>query len=544
MPINSKTLNITNLFLVTIFILGILSRFLSLSKLPPSLNWDEISHGYTAYSLLTTGKDQWGLSWPLFNTRAYGDYPTMVNIYLTIPSIIIFGLTPLATRLPSAICGFVLIPLAYFIAKKLFNNKNIATISAFLTLISPWTFFPSRAVFQSTVAQAFLLFAIALFLYRQKSKLYIYLCTICAGISMYAYHNTRIFIPSFILGLLVFFYKSIKLSKTNVLALLLFLVFLVPQVINLASPGSQARSRWVFLINPASINEINNLRNSFSNQKIAKYIYNKPTYLGFNIAKNYANFFNPIPLFFTGTQNHQFSVPGFGLLFSICLPFFYLGLINTIRTWQKPNSKIMLLWLFTGLIPASVTYGDYPVIRMMSILPLPLFFVADGMVILTSYFAKYQKIINVIIILILTIQATLYYRNYTTYYFQKYSASWQYGYQQTVDYLKINYSNYDHIYFTKNYGEPHEFILFYWPWNPQRFQVDPQLSWNFHADWYWVDTFDKFIFLDNEKIKSVTAQALPRSLLVTTPSNYPANVTLIKTIYFLNHQPAFDIVKL
>ena len=96
---------------------GFIFRFWQLDQYPPSLNWDEISHGYNAYSLLKTGKDQWDTSWPIFNFRAYGDYPTTVNMYLTIPFISIFGLNPITTRLPTAILGYLLIPISFFLSK-------------------------------------------------------------------------------------------------------------------------------------------------------------------------------------------------------------------------------------------------------------------------------------------------------------------------------------------------------------------------------------------------------------------------------------------
>ena len=69
------------IFLAIIVILGAILRFGLLTYNPPSLNWDEISHGYNAYSILKTGMDQWGQKLPIFNFRAYGDYPTTLNLY-------------------------------------------------------------------------------------------------------------------------------------------------------------------------------------------------------------------------------------------------------------------------------------------------------------------------------------------------------------------------------------------------------------------------------------------------------------------------------
>ena len=61
--------------LIIIVILAACLRLVALAWNPASLNWDEVSHGYNAYSILMTGKDEWGQLFPLTNFRAYGDYP-------------------------------------------------------------------------------------------------------------------------------------------------------------------------------------------------------------------------------------------------------------------------------------------------------------------------------------------------------------------------------------------------------------------------------------------------------------------------------------
>ena len=40
-------------------------RLWGLDRSPLSLNWDEAALGYNAYSLLTTGKDEFGSAFPL-----------------------------------------------------------------------------------------------------------------------------------------------------------------------------------------------------------------------------------------------------------------------------------------------------------------------------------------------------------------------------------------------------------------------------------------------------------------------------------------------
>ena len=108
-----------SLFLL-IVVLAIGLRFVVIGKVPPALNWDEISHGYNAYSLLKTGKDEWGVTLPTI-FRAYGDYKLPVYIYLTAVSELIFGLNIFSVRLPSILAGVMTVVFTYLLAKKLFD---------------------------------------------------------------------------------------------------------------------------------------------------------------------------------------------------------------------------------------------------------------------------------------------------------------------------------------------------------------------------------------------------------------------------------------
>ncbi len=51
--------------LCLIILLSLILRFYQLGKNPPSLDWDETAHGYNAYSILKTGRDEYGNKLPL-----------------------------------------------------------------------------------------------------------------------------------------------------------------------------------------------------------------------------------------------------------------------------------------------------------------------------------------------------------------------------------------------------------------------------------------------------------------------------------------------
>ena len=551
------------LLFIFIALIAFSLRFYQLNKFPVALNWDEISHGYNAYSLLKTGKDQWSTSWPIFNFRAYGDYPTTLNMYLSMPFIYFFGFNEWSVRIVSTLCGFGLVIVAYFLGQEIFKNQKKSLLLMLLVALSPWTFFPSRGVFQSTVAQFFFSIGILFLIKAVKKIKFLPLGIFLFSLSTYAYHNTKIVVPILILiYFFIFFFKGFKEKfskhkKTFIVSLLILLILIVPQIINTFNKDAQARSRWVFVINPASINQIEVNRNNFGNTLISKLEYNRVTLFTTTVAKNYLDFINPKILFFNSTQNFQFNIPNSGVLYSVCLPFFYIGLIivisKSIRSLPFFKGRcpkdggvfiFLISWFIIGLVPAVVTTGDFPIIRAMTVLPLPLIFIALGFFKTIDFIKNknFKKIFIILFLGILFIQSFKYFKNYFTDYATNFSSSWQYGYKETVNYIKYNYSDYDQIIFTKKYGEAHEFVLFYWPWNPASYQNDPKLNWDFHSDWYWVNAFDKFKFVNDWEIKDQTKTINQKTLLITSPGNYNENSKLIKTIYFLNNQPAFDIL--
>src|SRR3989344_2849602 len=136
--------------LFAVLTLAFILRFYHLGQNPLSLNWDETSNAYNAYSILKTGRDEYERFLPLYN-RSFDDYKPPLYMYLNVPTVAIFGLTPFAARLPSALFGFLTVPLIYFLVRKLFNQKLMALAAMFLLAISPWHIQFSRVGFEANV---------------------------------------------------------------------------------------------------------------------------------------------------------------------------------------------------------------------------------------------------------------------------------------------------------------------------------------------------------------------------------------------------------
>lgn len=536
---------LTYLFLIVI--LGAILRFAFLTYNPPSLNWDEISHGYNAYSILKTGMDQWGRKFPLFNFRAYGDYPTTLNLYLTIPFILIFGLTEYAVRLPHALIGVLTIVSVYFLTWGITKRRNISLLAAFLAATGPWYVFTSRFVLQSNLSVFLLITAAALFVNREKNKYLFPLSLLAFTFLLFSYHTTRIFSPLFLIGTLLIFRDEIKNKLVYVFAVL----FLALSAYILVSPNATARGNTLFIIDQAAIGRIESSRVSSKLPELVKrLIYNRPVYFISQFSKNYISYFSPQFLFLKGGTQYQFSVPNFGLVNPAGLPFFYIGLVLlVIKSFRDKNYGLLLLWLILSPIPASITNESYTVIRATTMLPIPEVLVSIGMFsFVNGKLETNFRWFLIVFFVLYYIFAERYFVNYFTIYRENYSWSWQYSYEQVVGYAKMHYGDYDKIIVTKKYGEPHEYFLFFLQYDPAKYQNDKNKIAFFQSNWYWVDRFDKFYFVNDWQVWEMRLESgggvdcnRTKCLLITSPGNYPGGWNKLETVNFLDGSPAFEI---
>src|SRR5258706_10113089 len=140
------------ILIILILILATLLRLVALDKFPAGLNADEAAIGYNAWSLIQTGKDEHGISWPLV-FRSFDDYKPPVYFYLVLPFVKFLGLNIWAVRLPSAILGIASVFLIYLLAKILIpKNKYFPYFSPLLLTVSPWHLQFSRCGWEANAA--------------------------------------------------------------------------------------------------------------------------------------------------------------------------------------------------------------------------------------------------------------------------------------------------------------------------------------------------------------------------------------------------------
>src|SRR3989338_7263835 len=122
------------LLLIIILSLAILTRLYKLGYAPAGLYLDEAGQGYSAYSILLTGRDEFGKSFP-FVFRSFVDFKTPVYVYLIVPLIPIFDLTSVTVRLPSFIFSMLTFPILFLLLRRISPAKIAVPFSLLVILL-------------------------------------------------------------------------------------------------------------------------------------------------------------------------------------------------------------------------------------------------------------------------------------------------------------------------------------------------------------------------------------------------------------------------
>lgn len=537
----------SNIILVLIIVLGFFLRIYKVASIPPSLNWDETSIAYNAYSILKTGKDEWGQFMPL-HFKSFGEYKLPAQIYASIPGIAIFGLNEFGVRITPIVYGTLTVFLLYILTYEIFRKKNISLLSAFFLAISPWHIQLTRGSFESSLSLFWVLLGILFIIKGFKNCKWLIYSMFPFAVSVYTYNSARIFTPLFLFVVYLlnakFLLKNIKYSIFSFLTFVILMIPLIPFVI---SGEASARYKLVSITDDRGlIPRIEERRNLSKLPKlITNLIHNRYTYNTFYFSKNYLAHLTPDFLFISGAGHKQHHVQGVGELYWIQAPFLIYGLYVLIRRKSK-SLKILLPWLFITFIPVAMTSDSIPnALRTLIAVPIYQIFTAVG-IYEFILLKKYTKIILLSTAFLFIINFYLFLNNLYSLYAIRYSRDWQYGNKQAVEYIREHIDDYSLIVFTRAYGEPHIFTLFYLKYDPAKFQDSKNLERFETYDWVRVLRFDRFYFPDlgDEGTRYedvIKANKGKKILFIGKPGDFPTDAKILERIHFLNNEPAFEI---
>jgi len=546
--------------LFLILFLAFSLRFIKVTSIPPSLNWDETSIGYNAYSILKTGRDEWGEFMPV-HFKSFGEYKLPAQIYASIPAIAIFGLNEFGVRITPVIYGTLSVLLLYLLAQELYRKREISLISSFLLAVSPWHIQLTRGSFESSFSLFWFLMALLFLVKGLKKPKWLVVSMIPFVISVYTYNTARVFIPLFLFAVTILYRQYFwKVRGWYLAAGVVFAILAAPIVPFVLSGDAAARYKLVSITDDAGlIPRLDERRNlSKLSPLITKLIHNRYTYNTYYFSQNYIAHFTPDFLFINGAGHKQHHVQGVGELYWIQAPFLLFGLYLLIKQKDKQSLplrgeslKILLPWLFLAFVPVSMTNDSIPnALRTLIAVPVYQIFTAVGIYnfLKLTENKKLKTFVLIATLILFGLNFGIYLKKYYVDYAISYSRDWQYGNSQVVRYIKENQDKYDLVVFTRAYGEPHIFTLFNLKYDPVKFQNIPNLERFETFNWVRVLRFDKYYFPDLGDIGTkyediIKTNPDKKILFIGKPSDFSENAKILEKINFLDGEVAFEITE-
>ncbi|MHC4498291.1 MAG: glycosyltransferase family 39 protein [Planctomycetota bacterium] len=325
--------------LLCILLLAGFLRLVNLGQSPPGLNQDEAANAWNAYCLLKTGKDQVGISWPIFYMRGLGGSLSTLHVYLLLPFQAIGGLNIITTRLPAVIGGVFTVLLIYFVGRRLFDQK-VAIVAAGLLALNPWHLQQSRWGHGADLCALFGIAPLAMLLWanmplckdktRAPRPILAGLAGAVTGICCYSYPAVRLFVPAFLLaaGLVTLpaWWNQLKTRK-GALAIAAFVVAFALTFGPLA---------WRHVFHSEGVARQREALFLWTNSDQASIVLNK-------VANRYIQHFGLDFLFVNGDHYQIQSPPDMGQFHWYMYPLMVLGFITLARKAKLSYSARILL---------------------------------------------------------------------------------------------------------------------------------------------------------------------------------------------------------
>lgn len=548
--------------LIPIFLLGLFLRLFFLGSYPAGFAADEAAQGYAAFSLLKTGADEWGVSWPVTSFRSFADFKAPLQTYLIIPSVALFGLNEFATRLPSALIGTLAILVTYFLSQEIFSflpssakgrdhisggGVNLGHLAAFLLAISPWHLQFSRTALEANLLSLFIPLGIYLFLKGLEKPKLLSLSALSFVLALYSYHSVKVFLPFFLISLLYVYRKSISLKTIH--------FFLIPFILVLpllyaSFFGSALKRGGELLVTNLSLRQLKIVSDTqyYSplnrvSTAISHVFTNKATFALDQFAQNYLSYLSPIFWFSQGGNEISYHViPDTGLLYLWQFPFILLALFNLLKNKNK-LSLLIFAWILLAALPAALTRDINRPNRASAYATLWEMLTALGLWLFVR--AHHDAPLRLGLSLIILLSCIWYAHDYFIASPINYPSTLNYGYKQVVQKVSVLESQYDEVLVDRG-DESQIFFAFYQ-------KMDPRFYQGASTDWW--DRFQKTNFLYTDMLDNYSLGQLRFKTILTSDLNLPNTLIVLKkntqieelkykpliidTIYYPNGEPAF-----
>ncbi|MEN9407271.1 MAG: hypothetical protein RLZZ455_487 [Candidatus Parcubacteria bacterium] len=530
-----------------ILLLGVFLRFNLLSSIPNGLQQDETSIGYNAYSIVQTGRDEYGQGYPVL-FKAFGEYKLPGYIYLSTLPVWIFGPNAFAVRFVSAFFGSISIVILYLLLREMIGKKDMVLplVASFLLAVNPWHLHFSRGAFEVTPALFFILSGVYLyFVSLRKKSIALFLFSIFIGsLSLYTYNIARVFTPLLYIGMFLLYRPDqfVRSVRQKILVSSLLVVLCGIFLLHVMQSGGYSSTRGTLLFTSA---EVQSRILEFRSYLVVlppiftKLFFNSFVLSLFQYMQNILSYFSMSFLFLTGSTHGNHGIGNVGQMYSIELLFFCVGLIVSFKARVKYFIFFLLWAVFVILVAATTREAPHATRGFFLIVPLVVFSATGCIAVIRFFVTQKRRSIRyggIIVISIFFIFNMLYY--FVSYYNRFpvfYAPQWRSEDAALADYLKANESKYVEILIDKDTDLIYSSLLYHLPFPPKDFQETVKRLPDDSEGFSKVESFGKYRYkaIDWEKDMSkphtliITSKADSRSLPILERFYYPQRPVVV-----------------
>lgn len=562
-----KQMNSRKILLLILAVAAIL-RLWKISEVPVSLFGDELDVGYHAYSILKTGKDYSGNPWPL-HFQSLAEWRTPLYLYSAVPTVAVFGITPLGVRLPAAIFGILGVWALFLFVKEISQDERLALLSSAVLAFSPWHIQYSRAAFEVTLLLFLLLSGLYFFFKSIKNPRVLWISAGLLALTPWVYSTAKLFTP-ILLVFLFFLYKKDLLSfpkKDLLYGLVALLVVGGPIVYSTLVGGGTQRFGYISVFtDPVTEPEVGfgrlidarmrgEIGEGLTPTVFDRFVHNKFTFWGANVIKNYFESFSTEFLFIKGDFNLRHSI-GLGEFYKMESIALILGLIFLLTRFKDKKIKLFLFfWILAGAVPSAITReGGKHATRLILILPPLIFLISYGINETLNTLKGRTRLLFVGSYLILFLLSFYSYQHqYWVHYPWESERWWHAGFKEAIQTIKQIDKDYDKVIISTANEPPWIFFAGWYEYPPESWhqgfpfkktKIDGfgEIS---YIDKYYFGSLDSNIgiyglgnVIENKTLYLAVAKEIGANL-IQEPGRTPSGIRLVRAVAYPSGEPAF-----
>jgi 4-amino-4-deoxy-L-arabinose transferase-like glycosyltransferase len=444
-----------------LLVLGFSVRLIGIVNLPSGLNQDEASIGYEAYSIMETGLDRTGHSYPA-HLESWGSGQNALYAYLTIPCIRLFGLNVFSVRVVNALFSCISL-LLFFLLFKIVYFRKAALAALALFAIFPWSIMSARWGLESNILPTIFLAAIFFLLKGVLTNQKYYLLSfLLFALSLYSYGITYLVLPLFFLCVIPYLVINKKIRvKYLLLSLTVFFVVALPIILFVVINhlGLQPIQLGSITIPRLDVNRTTVVFNLFQDNFIV------------TLAKNAVRFLSVLVLQTDG--NDYNAIPMFGTIYPISLLFFSVGFAGVLKKRNFRDNALNYIFLSWLLCSVVLGISSHVNINRINIIFIPLlYFTLLGIFDVSEMLQlEFRNRYKTVVIAFYSLFFALFCGYYVFIFSENIKNGFSYGLKDAIQFAERTTSKTDSINITtQTINMPYIYVCFYNRLNPTEFR--------------------------------------------------------------------------